>query len=248
MSAIDTNPEINNSVVIQNPGQRKVVRPATHVMDTDYNQNVKDIRPYSRIPNVTPISWTSLASVSRMISSTDWVLSTTTSLDIRELTVEKILDWTLPLVPPASAINFDSITFTISKNTNAMFQGKLIIAYDPASELNYYSDLFGIDVYKKHTLTQFNYVEFDPRDTESVAITIDNILPFDFIRIRKEGSSGSTGMALAAELQKKYFENYSLGRLIFFPLNKLQTTSTVTSIPVQLEAKLNGFRYSGRMF
>lgn len=247
MSTIDTNPEVNSSVVEINPGQIRVIRPVTHFIDTDYGQDMKQVTPYSRIPNPTPLTWSSLTTISRMFKSLDWPIDGESMVDTIELTIENILKYTVPLTPPAAAFNFDSITFTISKNTNAMFQGKLILAYDPTSDADYYTK-FSMDIKKPQYLTQLNYVEFDPRDSESISITIDNFLPFDFLRLRNASNPGTIGLSKRAAQQFSYVKSYSLGRIYIFPFNSLKTKSSVTSIPVQLEAKLNNYRYSGRRF
>lgn len=245
MTTLNTDPELNPPVVENNPGQEKIVEQTTQVLTTNYGQNIKIVRPFARMPNPTPISWTALANVSRMFSSKDWSTSQSGLFAEFELTVANIINWTVPLIPPTSYFDFDSITFSISKNTNAMYQGKMLIVFDPAAKSSYY-EMFGLDLRTLQHLTQMNYVEFDPRDSKSVEMTIDNLLPFDCLRMQSKTRSGSHAMFEHATLQKKYVENYSLGRLIFFQLNSLTTTSSVLNVPIQISVKLNGYRYSGR--
>jgi len=246
MSAIDTNPELEQPVVEQNPGQKKIVRPTTQVLTTNYGQDTKIVRPFSRLPNPTPLSWSSLASVSRMFVSQDWLTTSSGNMLTLELTVANLMNWAVPVKPPAAFFDFDSVTFHISKNTNPMYQGKVVIAYDPAFSADYYS-IYNVNVETLENLTQLNYVEFDTRDTESVSIVIDNIITFDCLR-RQTKVPGGHAMAQHAIYQNTAVREYSLGRLIFFTFNKLQTTSTILKVPMQVSIKLDGFRYSGRSF
>lgn len=242
---------LNPPVVSENPGQVIKERPITQSISTDGTLGVSQLRPFKHLNDQTSITWSSLANQLRLFRYAPWNTSSPVGeMDTLELTLNNIINWTIPILPPASHFDFDAIRFVIHKNSNPMYQGKLILAYDPSPDKTYYGDVLGsTDITSTRSMiTQFQFVEFDPTNTDSMEIIVENFLPFDFLRLQTTTVSPSTDASTAAQAQYNYLKNYSLGRIRFFVFNQLRTTATVNYIPVTIMAQLQGLRYAGRNF
>lgn len=250
MTSIMTDQILNPPVVSKNPGQTIKERPITQSIRTDGSVGVSQLRPFKHLNDNTTITWSSLANQLRLFRYIPWSIADATgSLATIELTVDNIIKWTVPLIPPASHFDFDAIRFVIHKNSNPMYQGKLLIVYDPSPHKDYYGEWVGSNDFtnSRSLISQFQFVEFDPTNTDSMEIIIENFLPFDFLRLHKTVSP-STDASTMSKAQFDYMQAYSLGRLRIFVFNQLRTTSTTNYIPVTIMAQLEGLKYAGRNF
>lgn len=251
MTDINTVQELNNPVVETNPGQLIKERPISQSISTDLGPSIKQLRPTRYLADQTTLTWQSLAAQLRMISKVDWTVNTTVGLLVYafELRIDRYIKYMVPLPPPAAHFDFDAVRFVFHKNTNPMFQGKLLIVYEPTPDRSYYEKLFDMKeiTNNREYITQFQFVEFNTSDTDSMEIVIENFIPFNAFRYPKK-STTTNDMTKNVDRQIDYFSQYSMGRLIYFVFNKLATTSTKTSVPVNMMMQMQNLRYACRNF
>lgn len=249
MSTLNTEQTIDPPVVERIPGQIIKARRITQKITTDFDQTTQQLRPFKRLNDMTSISWSTLALMMRMIYSYTWTtLDEVGPVDTIELDIKTIIEKFVPINPPAVHFDFDGVRLVVHKNTNPMFQGKMLIVYDPTPSSTYYSVIYDrADIFtERFNITQFAFADFDTTNTDSIEFQIDNFIPFDFFR--KEGATEPTTNDMVKNNDKAilYFQNYSLGRIRFFVFNKLQTTSDTTFVPVQMMGQLTNYKYAGR--
>lgn len=252
MSSIQTVQELNPPVVTENPGQVIVKRNVTQTLTNQFKGSVQNIRPLKNLPGQLPTEWKELARVEKMMYSIPWTTNTTSS-DIQSiaLTPAVLFNTTTFLQAPTAHYDFVRLVVTIEKNVNPMFQGKVVIFYAPNNEEVYYTRMFEYGVNADpmklpEYYTQFNYVEFNTNNTDSIDLVVDNIVPFDFLRRMATELSSLSVMATNARQQQTYFNSYELGSINIMNFNQLETTSSKTRIPIQLMFRLEGMSYAGR--
>lgn len=152
---------------------------------------------------------------------------------IYEITPKKLMNY-LKLRPLNTYFSFDN-EFLVKFNTHQYMQGLLVLYFDPAPTVDYYSKFFGIEQDSLWAYFQFAHQLKFAGDRDVLNFSVPMIYPFNYFY-------PNTNRDIPI---RDFLNDYPMGRWSMKEIIPLKTTSTVTEIPIMIVQKLKDVKYAG---
>uniref|UniRef100_A0AAU8JPY0 Structural protein 1 n=1 Tax=Chipolycivirus sp. TaxID=2809300 RepID=A0AAU8JPY0_9VIRU len=179
-----------------------------------------------------------VAAMRKVLGKFNWSLSNAENAEIFALD----LDWNLlvglaPLGSNKQALfNADYIRIGFENTNNAMYQGALVVYYDPSPK-DYWTDVMKVTLGSKEKMQFLTKALVEPKTRDSQFFDIPINIPFNLFQYYSSNT----------ELQS-YIRNYSFGSVRLFVLTQLETKSPTTSLNFRVTGEIGNYQTAGNKF
>ena len=221
MSQTETNPLNNPTIRVKNPTQVMDILPTAQSTNFLMDDSVY-LRMGENPITIQQLDWVKLAQKNKYIFNVNWT-TTSTGIISTTLITPQYLNSLIPVgLDFNTYINYDNVLFSVKNANNPFYAGLILLAFDNAPTISYYSDIFGLTL-NARDIWQLSHVYISPKTDGETNVMIPINYPFAYMKNPRSGlSPNDREFAL-----NSYLSNYGFGVLRFFVLSQLDTTSPV---------------------
>jgi len=239
MSLLSTTPQLNPTVIENNPTQVLYSTPVETLQIL--NPGGQLIMKQHNAMHVENMTFEKVAEVEKFLAKIDWTVGDVGEFLKYEFTIEQLDNIITEMPQSFYWRDFGEVEFRLKTTLNAFVAGLAVLYYDPAPSDDYWSVMFDVSITNQHRVL-FQNILFEPVKASQIAWTLPFSNPFRLYPNKVSG--GDYNVTYTAD----YIRRYSMGRIIAYPIVPLVTGTDITRVPFALRAKMKGLRVGGANF
>lgn len=237
MSQISTTPQLNPTVIENNPTQVLMEQPAGVV--ADYFPTGEPVMKGHNAIHVQNMDFKKVATMEKFLKRVDWTIDSTADWFKYEFTIGNLDNLITDMASSFQWRDFGTVHFRLITTLNAFVAGLTVLYYDPSPDEKYWVKLYGITP-NAQTKVLFPNVKFEPTKSQAVTWTLPFSNPFRMY------PKSTDSVDPNINIMHQWIRDYPMGRITAFPLVPLITGTTgITRCPFALRAKMEGLRVAG---
>jgi len=235
MTSIETTPLLNPASETRRQNQIIVSRP--QLPDQICNMFSPMIRTPTHL-GTSQITIPQAAAMQKFIDKFLWKLSDTVNDQIYAIQLD--IGFVKKLAPFGlnyqTFLNLKSVRLSFENTNNALYQGALLVYYDPSPDKNYFRDTIGLKIRAEQATQFLTRTLIEPKNRNGVAFDVDVTIPFELFKYSGAGAIND------------YVRDYSFGSIKVMVLSQLETKSPTTSLNFRVVAEAVNFETAGNHF